>query len=663
MSAIERGFRKKPKEVLAPAPTFQDMAVVAASGRIGRLFLDRAAKTMPGLPLTGIVRHFDQERAEPFPTVKFTDNLTQVLTEQKPEAMVVATPNQDSDEVLRTIRANVDKQTSPLTLIFIQNGMEMGDKAKEMFADVDPKLIRIVRVLVFTPVAEDPTDKTIRYKPNKLKAMVSPVPLGQEITPEETDSLQKTEAFLRNVGFKLKIVPNYKDAEAAKANANNYGSSGDVMLLGPREIFRDPQLRRRENEAEALRRKDLRAKGINPPKIWGSGALMPLLEHRWARIAANHEPLAIAIAVMFAKTRNDKPTTTAERVMAGRTIKQTEAEIYHGPFEQASTLDRAILEVLRRHEADDKTLEQLKKAGKESSGINLNGMRPKDRKRLLLTAAGQKPGLIERAAVKILGSDWFARVSAEFLLRSVRIKIENPENLDSAKAILDKDPKNSLIIVATDTDSIVMAPYGKAVKKHFKIELKNLDGRYSALVADKHENKTRNPIQGAVLEGWSETTGANLVPLVQKTDHYFSEQETATRNAHSMRQAIRKLRSGGNVLAIVPTGTRSLSGKLEGEAHEGVEALFRLSGDKVWAISMAAHHLRKYPVIGRRIIPFFRKVTITVGQPYNCATMVAESKKIGVPVTRLAIDNLASFLPEKERGVITIPVSNPHKNP
>ena len=63
---------------------------------------------------------------------------------------------------------------------------------------------------------------------------------------------------------------------------------------------------------------------------------------------------------------------------------------------------------------------------------------------------------------------------------------------------------------------------------------------------------------------------ADLIPLIQKIDHYFSEQETATRNAHSMRQAIRKLRSGGNVLAIVPTGTRSLSGKLEGEAHEGI---------------------------------------------------------------------------------------------
>lgn len=77
MALIEKGFRRR-SEVVAPISTFDEMEVMGATGKIGRLWLDRAIKSHPDLPLIGIVRHFDK-RLDPFPTVRFTDDIGTVL--------------------------------------------------------------------------------------------------------------------------------------------------------------------------------------------------------------------------------------------------------------------------------------------------------------------------------------------------------------------------------------------------------------------------------------------------------------------------------------------------------------------------------------------------------------------------------------------------------
>jgi hypothetical protein len=225
------------------------------------------------------------------------------------------------------------------------------------------------------------------------------------------------------------------------------------------------------------------------------------------------------------------------------------------------------------------------------------------------------------------------------------------------KAILERPGENnSFVMVATDTDSLVIAAYGKAIKKTFR-----LDKRFTAFVADKHANKKRNPIQGAILNAWARVIGADIKPMVQVIDHYHSNQVTAQMNYDAITKTGRQLRAGGSIATIIPTGTRSKSGKLEGEAHRGAETLFKTAGDNLWAISIAAHHGRRIPILHMRILPFLTRTTITVGEPYNCRAIVEESRKTGVPIAKLVTDNLSALLPERERGVITIPAPKPRK--
>lgn len=232
----------------------------------------------------------------------------------------------------------------------------------------------------------------------------------------------------------------------------------------------------------------------------------------------------------------------------------------------------------------------------------------------------------------VIETDRFARLSRDVLLNTVITDIRNAQNLKEAKRIL---KTGSLIVLTNHVDALDSIAFAKAIREFADYN------QISVFIADKHFNEERRPIEGALMHGWSRTSGFEFLPMVQVDDPFYSETEAARINFGSIRKALRKLKQPGQVLGLVPEGTRSTTGGLL-KAEEGVSTLFEAAGDNVWVLPIVAVH--------GKITPLKTRTTVIVGEPYNCREKVLESKKAGIPLVDAVMLDMASYLPEENRG-------------
>jgi len=605
-------------EAEVPASTFESFGVVGAKGQTGRLYTEKISSAFSDMPIAAI--DLSEKAIEFDKNVTFSTDLALVLQqENRPDALILATTN-PTDKLLDVIKNNVGDR--PLTLILPQNGVDVVGKAQQALAG---KNVTLIRASMFSPVDTNP-DGSIKYNKDKLR-------IGLSLTYDNPDQasdkdkaeLQKAKALFERSGFDAKTFEDYKAMEWTKLLLNSIGSTSEVTGLTPEETFSDPKLRKIELQAIADRLRIMRAAGIKYEKIhWGGAHMLPLLDKPVIKQFRNHWPLAGFITDLIASGRENKPSASGQRILKGAMPDETEIPYYHQPFIDlakehglSSPVDEAIVGIMDRY----------------PKKIDLMHMAPKDKRAILLSNARRKKSLIE----KLAGTDLVASISRDLLLKTVRTDIRNTQHLKEAKEIL---KKGSLIVLTDHVDTLDSIAFAKAIREFADYN------QMSVFIADKHFNEERVPLEGALMHGWSRTAGFDFMPMVQVDDKFHSETEAASINLGSLRKALRKLKQTGQVLGLVPEGTRSdTGGLLKGE--DGIELFLRSAGENVWVLPIVAVH--------GKIRPLKTRTTVIVGKPYNCREMVQKSKAAGTSLVNDVMLDMASYLPEENRGYYRTP--------
>ncbi|PIR80443.1 MAG: hypothetical protein COU25_00130 [Candidatus Levybacteria bacterium CG10_big_fil_rev_8_21_14_0_10_35_13] len=148
-------------------------------------------------------------------------------------------------------------------------------------------------------------------------------------------------------------------------------------------------------------------------------------------------------------------------------------------------------------------------------------------------------------------------------------------------------------------------------------------------------------------------TGLGVILVVQDYDKAsYPEPSVATNNksaaefnASAFLRAARILRTPGKVLFVAPEGTRSKTGELA-KAEEGLDTLFRLSGERTLAMPIAI-----VPPEKDGIKPLLSKVKLRPGEPMSLEDLnLLKTLNPGVSGTDLMMRHLASLLSQHLRG-------------
>lgn len=615
--------RRERVEIETVKPTFKSVGIIGV-GLTGELYLKQISSALSDVvSITGIIRQLDQKSdalTKRYPTASFSgiDEIRDILQsdERRPEAIILATPN-PVDDLLQEIAANLGDK--PLTLILPQNGVGVAEKAREILG----KNVTIIRANLFTPVSTN-EDGSIKYDSDKLRIGLALMPEADNTVFDArgNEELQKAKALFEQSGFDAKVFEDYKAMEWTKLLLNSIGSTSEVTGLTPEETFSDPKLRKIELQAIADRLKIMRAAGIKYEKIhWGGAQMLPLLDKPIIKQLRNHWPLAGFITDLIASGRENKPSASGIRILNGAMPDETEIPYYHQPFIDlakehglSSPVDEAITGIMDRY----------------PKKIDLMHMAPKDKRAILFSNARRKKSITE----KIAGSDWFAKLSRDILLKTVLTEIVNPENIDKAREIL---KIGSLLVIVNHVDKLDAIPLAKPIRKIVPLD----EHALSVFIADKHSNEERVPLEGALMNGWARTTGFDFSPMVQVDDHFHSNAEARRINVGSIVGALRKLKRIGQVIGMAIEGTRSDTGGLL-EAQDGVGTILEAVGENVWVLPITIVH--------GPIAPIITHSTVIVGEPYNCHEKVLECKEAGVPLVESVMLDMASYLPEENRG-------------
>lgn len=222
------------------------------------------------------------------------------------------------------------------------------------------------------------------------------------------------------------------------------------------------------------------------------------------------------------------------------------------------------------------------------------------------------------------------------LAKAVRCEVNDPENnLKIAKQHLQS---GSILLYDNHFSILDTSVIAKFIESNFDFKT------FSVLAGRKHFDKARGiatRLKSDIIESFVELKGFNVLQVVQKyeTEYYKDSREF---NLISLKQAVRKLNTDGQILAISPEGTRSRSNGLI-RAEDGMEMLFRLGKNKALALPIAMHPYK--------IIPPFTKTIIEVGTPFSYREIEMEHALYpNTSITDLMMGRLASLLPEENRG-------------
>ena len=229
-----------------------------------------------------------------------------------------------------------------------------------------------------------------------------------------------------------------------------------------------------------------------------------------------------------------------------------------------------------------------------------------------------------------------SETTGNFLLENIHTSVHGTGNLKIAREHLSK---GSVLLYFNHFAKLDTILYGKIIREYITC----LDNT-AAITSFRHIDPKKgafNRIQGQLIQDWHELFGINIIPVIQEKDkkEYPNADEF---NRSAVKNAIRFLRQSGRVLAISPEGTRSKIGELL-KAEEGLEVLFRLGGENVLAMPLAAEH--------SSVIPLATKTRVIAGKPFSYEEIEKEHKQNPeTTITELMMKRLAVLLPPKNRG-------------
>lgn len=230
----------------------------------------------------------------------------------------------------------------------------------------------------------------------------------------------------------------------------------------------------------------------------------------------------------------------------------------------------------------------------------------------------------------------FGKITGEVAFSSMRYEIRSPENFGIAR---DHLQHGSLLLYSNHFTKFDVTMFGRVIRDYFG----GLN-HAASFAAMKHVDPDRS-IEGKFLTflfaTWEQAFGLQTIPLIQTTDTYpYVNRNRFNRNA--LRRAIDFLQMPGHVLTLAPEGTRSKIGQLL-KAEDALEALFRLGGDTILAMPLAAEHTR--------IIPVLTNTRVIAGKPFSYREIQAEHEQNpDIPTSDLMMKRLANLLPEQNRG-------------
>lgn len=229
----------------------------------------------------------------------------------------------------------------------------------------------------------------------------------------------------------------------------------------------------------------------------------------------------------------------------------------------------------------------------------------------------------------------FGKISAEALLKSVRVEIENPENFAIAKEHL---KTGSVLVYFNHFAKLDVILYGKVMRDNLA-PLSDL----TAVAARKHFDPKRGKLSEAqkyIVDGWQEVYGVGLIQVVQPKDKNNYE-DSDEFNRKSVLKARDLLRTPGKAIGVAPEGTRSKSNELL-QAENGLELFLRV-GNNVLALPLATEH--------SSIVPLATKSRLIVGKPFTYDEIKKDHEDSPeITITDLMMKKIADLLPEKNRG-------------
>jgi len=244
------------------------------------------------------------------------------------------------------------------------------------------------------------------------------------------------------------------------------------------------------------------------------------------------------------------------------------------------------------------------------------------------------PQLVPNQLVTDALSIPLGRLSGEIFLHAVRIEIIDPNN--NFQAAKDQLEKGSLILSYNHFEGDIF-PWARFVAENFPLT------RAAAFVAKKYLDPSRGILSKTLVVAfgaWEKAYGAKVIPLVQtkEKDRYPNADNI---NFGSIKKALRFLKEPGNVLAIAPEGTRTLTNGL-GEAEEGIERLLK-RGENTLALPVS--------IRPSRVEIHGRPIQIFVGKLFSYMDIQREHEVYpDIPIKDLIMVRNALLLPAENHG-------------
>lgn len=400
---------------------FENVAVIGAAGKIGEFFVENLAHATS---VEAVVRDYQRARfsSRGFRgQVNISTNLGE--TRRRPDAIIVATSNPIDgtlQEIKDALLSSSPEQARPVTLILPQNGIGIGEKALEVFKDMEG--VNIIRASLFTVVSRD-QNGNLQYNPKKKRIALAAVPRNSQLTQSETDSLEMAKDLFIAGGFKGGFVSDHRTMEAAKLESNMLGLTGVADAGSPRQIFRDKKRFSWELKALKDRRRLLRSASYPPSEI-------PWLR-KMELLHKIPEPLLVAarhlVAEIISRERNHQPTSAAGQLHGeqGKTRTVEALDHYLRPIldlanqtGMESPLDRALHRFIR---------------GYWEKGSKFPDMEVKDRVEHLLEVAN-----IESQKVMVRGNRFKAKIVEKLAKYGIKkLEVTGVENIQKMMEMLE----------------------------------------------------------------------------------------------------------------------------------------------------------------------------------------------------------------------------------
>lgn len=379
---------------------FESVAIVGV-GRTGRFFAEN---------LVGAVNRLDAVRRNSIPDmpagVKLWDDLTIVLKEQKPDALLLAVPN----PVGPVVKQIAEFAPESMAIILTENGADaVADANKALVNRPD---ISVVDAKLYTTVGIE-ENGDLKYNRKKRRMAMAPVrTVDNRFIAAKQEAFEKTQNLFKDAGFKVEISENPDAVDDTKLITNELGFTAVATGFSTEETFTDKNIFKVEVDALKGRLRLMEMAGIPFENYFGTWKLKWLAKVPTPVLSLFRNRLAKVVA----KERNYQPPVAAVQIEKGD--PPSEVRFYTDPF----------VNLGEKHGVETPVERTINRIIDRQIAKTLNLKEVSDRKALfleILNIESQEPFTKAKKLPAFL-LEKFAR----FFIRDIRIS--GIENLDAA---------------------------------------------------------------------------------------------------------------------------------------------------------------------------------------------------------------------------------------